>query len=121
MDPMAFLSSGCFQDPQLDYERILEQRLHKEALFLLMDRVSYMEHKSNLNLWGLYAQEIRVRTEGEALLRFKLSLAGADPLYAHQLQILEKEKSRFIYLLDELTEKIRTSPGGAGADHWEVP
>ena len=108
MNPFEYLARGWWCDPGMDYEKILEQRVHTEALYLFIDKDMYREDKSDANLWSVYAQEIRFRVHGLAFFNFKRLSDPQNQVLLQQIQILEKEKSRFQYLSEELADKLNS-------------
>jgi len=92
----------------MSYDSILEDRLRREIVYLLLDRETYANNKCDINLLELYEQEVRVRTTAIYLLRHKQCL---DSQWDGHLQWLWSERSRYEYLAEELYEsRVRRSP-----------
>jgi len=106
MNPFHFLLRDWWCEPGLDYERILEQRFHREVLFLLMDKDTYSTDKSDLNLCAVYQQEVRVRNDGLALMRYKLMTDPGNEGLLGLMETFESQKSRFAHLAMELGENV---------------
>jgi hypothetical protein len=94
------------EDPILTYEAYLEEYVGKQYAYLLLDKATYQSHKCDANLSDVYQQEIILRDEMLRLVRYRRGNDPLNPLYDMQIQILEKDMSRYRYLLDELNYRL---------------
>lgn len=83
---------------------ILESRLHKETLYLMLDQDTYRSHKTDANLLSLYEQEVKVRMAYVEILKERPLLCEEE---AAQLQAIENEISRYSYLCIECVDRLK--------------
>jgi hypothetical protein len=98
------------EDPILTYDYHLEECVNREYIYLLIDKETYRAHKCDANQLDVYQQEISLRTHMLRLVRYRKQNDPGNCLYDWQIQILEKDMSRYCYLLEELREKVRCRP-----------
>lgn len=92
------------------YEAQLEECVSKQYVYLMLDKATYQAHKCDENLDDVYQQEIFLRYDMLRLVNHRKLHNPTNPLYDLQIQILEKDMSRYLYLIDELRDRLRTSP-----------
>ncbi len=104
------LSYARLEDDEFHtYEAYLDNYVNKQYVYLMLDKATYQAHKCDENLYDVYQQEIILRYDMLRLVQHRRTHNPSNPLYELQIQILEKDTSRYLYLLDELRERLRAS------------